>query len=340
MEKKQEKIDSINKLTFCDLGIAYECNMQCKMCRFWLNSPLNKENVLSTCQWMDVLTQLSRLQKDKSCLINFSGPGEVLLREGVFELIKHGRGLGLNIQVISNGLCVDEQTAQKINRAGLEHICFSLDSMDPETHDYMRGKKDAHKSVLKAIDNIRSYSPDTMIGINTVISNINLDGIIGLVEWVEKNVDIKYINFQAVSQPFSYDQAPIEQWFSQEEYKKLWPEDKQKIKDVIGRLIGLKEKGYKIADSVSQLEVFLKYFNQPLDFIRTTRCNLSKANVLNIDPAGNVAVCQLAGIIGNLKETGSLGQIYSSEKMQHHIEKIKSCQRNCHLVVSCYYDKE
>ncbi|MBU1044826.1 MAG: radical SAM protein [Candidatus Omnitrophica bacterium] len=334
-----KKTDNI-KLTYCDLGIAYQCNFKCKTCEFWKNSPLNKDNVLSIEQWKNVLDQLSELVDKQICTINLSGPGEPLLRDNIFDLIKHGRDLGLKIQIISNGFCVNKQIAADIAASGLKFISFSLDSLNPETHNYLRGKDNAFEYVMRAIDNISLACPDICIGINTVISKVNLNEIIELTQWVENDKRLAYINFQAIAQPFSYHQAADIEWFKKLEYQQLWPDDKKVIEQTIAQLIEFKQKGYKLSDDISQLKVFKQYFLDPLTFIKKTRCNLAKVGVLNIDPAGNVSKCQMVGIIDNIKGEKNLKQICLSEEAEKHIALINNCQRNCHLVVSCHFCSE
>jgi len=334
-----EKTDNI-KLTYCDLGVAYQCNFQCKMCKFWENSPLNQNNVLSIEQWRDVLEQLSALVDKKNCIINLSGPGEPLLRNNILDLIKHGVDLGLKIQIISNGFCLNNQIAADIAASKLKFISFSLDSLNPETHNYLRGKDNAFEHVMQAIDNIALICPDICIGINTVISKVNLNEIIELTQWVQNDKRLAYINFQAIAQPFSYDQAENVEWFKQLEYKELWPDDKKAIEQVIDQLIEFKQKGYKLADGIVQFEVFKQYFLDPLTFIKKTKCNVAKAGILNIDPVGNIAKCQMIGIIDNIKNGKTLKQICLSEKAEEHTALINNCQRNCHLVVSCHFDNE
>ncbi|MBU1088064.1 MAG: radical SAM protein [Candidatus Omnitrophica bacterium] len=339
IEKLSGKKNNI-ELTYCDLGIAYQCNFKCKMCKFWLDSPLNSNNILSIEQWKDILKQLSEFVDIGNCVINLSGSGEPLLRSGIFDLIKYGRSLGLKIQTISNGSCVNNQIATKIAESGLGFISFSLDSLKAETHDFMRGTDKACEGVLKAIENVATFSPNTCIGINTIISGLNIDDIIDLTCWVENNKLISYINFQAIAQPFSYDKAPDVEWFKLEDYKNLWPQDKQKIKETIDQLIALKEKGYKMIDDVAQFNVFKAYFLDPLRFIKKNKCNLAKAGILNIDPSGNISKCQMVGIIDNLKSNKTLAEICLSEQADKHIELINKCKRNCHLVVSCHFDQE
>lgn len=72
--KSMNKYD-IKKLNYCDLGIGYQCNYKCRMCYFWKNSPLNRNNVLDIQEWKDVLSQIADLPKQDGFMINFAGPG-------------------------------------------------------------------------------------------------------------------------------------------------------------------------------------------------------------------------------------------------------------------------
>lgn len=262
------------------------------------------------------------------------------MREGIFDLIKHGRDLNLKMHVISNGSAVNKDVAQKMNQAGLESLSFSLDSLNPKTHDYLRGAKGARDRVLQAIDLVLLYSPATKMGINTVISGVNLKEVVELTQWAERHEGLFHINFQAITQPFSFTEATREDWFKDEKNKFLWPDDKNTVNKTIDELIELKQKQYIIADSIKQLNIFREYFLNPLLFIKNGRCNLGKGNVLIIDPVGIVSMCSMIGIIDNFKNGKPLKSIISSREAKMHIEKINKCKQNCHLIVSCYYQEE
>ncbi len=327
-------------LEFCDLGIAYQCNYRCKMCRFWENSPLREENVLSNDRWKEVLRQLHDLPRADGFTINFSGPGEIFLRKGIFGLIRCADELGLKIQLISNASLVDEETARQTAESGLKFLSFSLDGETGRTHDYLRGVSGAREKVMRAIDNIARYSPETKISINTVITKVNLPEIAALTESLQKDNRIAHINFQAVTQPFSFVDPRSEQWFVREQDGSLWPDDPDLVRRTIDVLINFKKQGYKIADSVEQLALFRDYFLRPDRFIKHGRCNLGDGSVLIIDPVGFVSRCSLVGPIDSLNSGRTLKEIIDSPRDQTHRRNIEQCQKNCHLVVSCYYQDE
>jgi len=338
-----DKLDLKTKsrtLKFFDLGIAYQCNYKCRMCFFWKDSPLSAANVLSIKQWKEVLRQLQDIPKAKDFIINFAGPGETFLREGIFELIRFAKALHLRTQVISNGSLINEELAKKIDDAGLEFLCLSLDSLDHEVHDLLRGVKGAGRKVFQAIEYVSKFAKCTKIGINTVISAVNIKQLPELTEWVQNDERISHINFQAITQPFSFTGQPRENWFEEQENRFLWPADKTQVNTTIDRLVDFKKRGYKIAENVRQLNIFRDYFLNPLLFIKNGRCNLGSGEVLIIDPAGNISMCSLLGQIDRFMAGKNLKDVLSSEETFLHKTKINKCRRNCHLVVSCYYQDE
>lgn len=339
MTRADEKIIA-NRVERCNLGIAYKCNFRCQMCFFWQNSPLSENNILNTEEWEEVFKEIKEFEINDDFILDFSGPGEIFLRKDIFSLISFAKSLNFKIQVISNGYLVNKILAQQISDAGLDYLCLSLDSLNPKTHDFLRGAQSATERVFQAINNIVQFSKKTKLGINTVISRINMPEIIELTKWVQENEYISHINFQAITQPFSFFDDPQENWFQKEEYNSLWPNEFDLMQQVINELIELKRQNYKIANSISQLEAFRSYFINPRIFIKEKRCNLGQGKVLNIDPAGNVSMCQIVGVIGNVKEGDTLRQIWLSEKANCHKKNIYNCRRNCHLVVSCYYEDE
>lgn len=262
------------------------------------------------------------------------------MRDKIFELIEHGRKLDLKMQVITNGSAINKDMALRMNKAGLESLSFSLDSLNPKTHDYLRGVDGALERVLRAIELVSLYSPRTKMGINTVISKVNLKEVVELTKWVGRHGGLSHINFQVINQPFSFTEAAREDWFNDEKNKFLWPDDVEAINQTIEQLIELKQKQHVIVDSVTQLNIFREYFLNPLLFIKTGRCNLGKGDVLIIDPAGNISMCSMVGIIDNVKNGKPIRSIMTTPEAKMHVEKINKCKRNCHLVVSCYYQEE
>jgi len=316
-------------IKICDLGVAINCNFQCKMCYFWKNRGCS-DKVMSISDWKALIGQLQTLFPPDLKVI-FSGFGEVLLRRGVEELLCLSASkfkVGLN----SNGYLIDEPMARLIAR-NVESLSLSLDGVKPRTHDYIRGKSGAHAAVVEAVELLRRQSENMFIHINTVIMEYNIDEIIDLVKWVDAR-NINGIILQAVSMPMF---TPLDRYWYKNKFSFLWPKEKNKIEELIDRLIECKQNGSKIVNSIRQLQCFKSYFFDPEKAIEALHCEVDRA--LKIDPEGNVRICAFSDPIGNVK-TVSLPDILNSELAETEREKASHCQTPCHLLVNCFHDQE
>jgi MoaA/NifB/PqqE/SkfB family radical SAM enzyme len=226
--------------------------------------------------------------------------------------------------------------AKQIIESGLNNLNLSLDGYTPKVHDSIRGLPGGYKRIVRAIDYL-AYRPSNLkIGINTVISNLNLDELVSLVEITQGDTRIDHIYFMALMQPFGT--APDREWLLKEEFRFLWPQDKDKTMSVLGQLIRLKEKKYKINNSFAQLKAFRDYFSDPFNFIKRNKCNLGK-EALEINQLGDVYLCYQHESIGNIF-SDSLHNIWNSEKARQVRDKINNCRQNCNLLINCYFEEE
>lgn len=153
------------------IKITSRCNLRCQMCNYWRNK---SEDALSTAQWMDVLDQLAELGCRK---VHFSG-GEVFLRRDFLSIVEHGTGMGLKINMTTNGTLIDKAAARRIVDAGVNSVSISLDGPSARVHDRIRGQDGAFKKSLRTIRLLQQQSArrerrPIKIRINFVIMNDN-----------------------------------------------------------------------------------------------------------------------------------------------------------------------
>ena len=320
-----------NRIISCDLLLSASCMFRCKMCYLW-NRPRDMGE-LSTEEWEGLIGSLSSFIASEPIRLHFGG-GEPFLNEGLLNLIKFSAQKGFKTVVTSNGFLIDEKTAHKISESGLNHITFSLDSLNKEAHEYLRGKNDAHSRVLKAIDYIYNLQKKPSIGINCLISDVNLDDILPLAHWSISNDKVSGIIFQAVIQP--YETPPDNEWYKKDMFKELWPKDAKKIEYVLDQLIDLKIKGNrKISNSIEQLEAFKIYFKNPVEFIKKIACPMDNKSLL-INWLGQVFFCGLLQNIGNIKDQ-AIDEILASKVAEDRRNEMKLCNRNCNNKVNCFF---
>jgi len=336
MSEELIKNENTGKPNYCCIAVTESCFMQCKMCykgREGMNQPDPLE--ADTMDWKGFLSSLRKFV-DRRFLVNFAG-GEALSRKDTLELIKYASNLEFTTLLVSNGYLINEEMAKKIGDCGLEIIVLSLDSIDEQIHDSLRGVKGAFRKVLNAIEYLNKYALGTRIDICAIVAENNLDGLCDLARWVQRNLASSHIFFQAVTQPFS---TPIEEnWFASDKYSFLWPKDLKKMRSVIDELMEFKKAGFRMHNTIYQFKMFKAYFENPERFIKKIGCHLD-TQAINVNPLGEVHICFHMGAIGSIKAEGfDMSRIWRSPQAAAVRSKIKNCKRNCQCLVNCNFDE-
>ena len=316
---------------FCDIGITENCMFQCKMCKLWQSSKNPRE--LSIEEWKNFIVSLEEMGGNKT-RIHFAG-GEPLIKEGMLDLIEFANKKGFTTVMVTNGFLVNEAMAKRIVNSGLDVISISLDSTDESTHDFLRGTPGAHRRALQAIELLNKHGAKS-ISILSVIMGANMDHLIKLADWINANEKLSSVYFQAISQPLAT--AKDLQWFDKPEHSYLWPHDKAQLDLVIDQLIERKNKGYKISNSVKQLETFRTYFKQP-DKVRDGKVCNQGDYVIYIRPTGEVLLCGSMPPIGNIREQ-HIKDLWNSGEAVTRRKQIYECRESCLNVLNCFDDKD
>lgn len=213
---------------FCGHKLTYKCNLRCKMCPFWKRT--NKD--LSIEQEKAILR---RIYDSGACAIAFEG-GEPLLRKDLSKILAYSRSLPLQTSLVTNGTLLEskiDEIAQYINGA----IYVSLDGLE-KTHDTIRGVNGCFK---KAIQGITAASKKVSVTINTTIMNENIHEIEELVK-LAKGLNVKIS--VAIAHEYYETEASTPA--------------RTKIRDITGKLVELKKKGYPLINSISYFGVIAK----------------------------------------------------------------------------------
>jgi len=325
----------INKPITCDLILPTQCMLRCRMCNLWKNDiSFQDNNWLKLEEYKRFLYEL-RGFVEGHFHISFGGGEPLLYADKLLDIIRICKELDFETSFPTNGYLINNEMAARIANAGASHVGISLDSLNKKVHDYLRGKNGCWKKALKAIAHLSKYRTNVSIVILTTIMGVNLEGIIDLAKWVYRHPELTGIVFQVIQKPFNSQYS--DNWFELEEYADLWPKNIAKINSVLDELIRLRQSykdGFKISNPVSQFELFKLYFSNPQHFIKPNKCHLG--NILRIDTSGDVLLCGEMGPIGNIRQS-SIQQTWYSQKADAVKEQIYNCNKNCHLLVNCYY---
>jgi pyrroloquinoline quinone biosynthesis protein E len=114
--------------------LTYACPLQCPYC----SNPLDFNGYrreLDTDTWVRVLREARGLG---AVQLGFSG-GEPLLRDDLEVLVEQAHGLGYYTNLITSGLGLDAERAERLRRLGLDHVQISFQADERELNDLVAG---------------------------------------------------------------------------------------------------------------------------------------------------------------------------------------------------------
>ncbi len=322
----------------CDIDFPNRCMLKCRMCHFGENAQSVKpQEGLSKEKYREFLCELKSFV-DEDFQISFGGGEPLLYSQNLFDIAEICKELSFKSYFPTNAFLLDEEMAHKIAQSGISSLGISLESLNKQTHDYIRGKDGCWDQVMKALDYLKKYCPQVSVNILTIIMGLNLDEIIDLAKWVCNNPYLEGIVFQAIQKPFGAHCS--DDWYELDAYSGLWIKDISRGNTVIEELIKIKasdEGKNKISNSIVQLRLFQEYFRDPAGMKRISRCHMGDG-VIRLDWNGDVVICGDMDRIGNITENG-IKDIWYSQKADEVRNQIVECKKGCHNLINCFQDQ-
>lgn len=201
-------------------NITHYCNEKCKFCyRDKISQDLSLE------ENMKILDNMLQSGVKK---ITFAG-GEPLLYPGILELIQYAHDRGAITSLTTNGILVTDELLEKCEGI-LDWFTLSLDGPDPETQTKMTRHKGHYDNVVRILSTINEKKLSIKVKVNTIVSNINKEDVIRMVPFMKAYGIDRWKLFQFV--PLRGDACVNQEAFeiSDLEYKKVWEEVQQLLK--------------------------------------------------------------------------------------------------------------
>lgn len=140
--------------------ITNKCNMRCKHCF----NQSGDENVYDFSQEIDdertmaLAKEIAEMKPKQVCLCG----GETLLNKNLYEIIKIISSEGIMVNMVSNGLLMTNEVAEKLKSSGIYHVQISVDGLGYQ-HDEFRNMKGAFKRAINAIDILGKHDITIMV---------------------------------------------------------------------------------------------------------------------------------------------------------------------------------
>ncbi|WP_035288716.1 radical SAM/SPASM domain-containing protein [Clostridium sp. KNHs214] len=316
-----ENKDKFNSLY---IEITSKCNLKCRHCFGEFQN--NSFNEISKDKIFNILSEAKNLGAENIVL---SG-GEPLLHKDFIEICTNALEMDFTTIISTNGLLINEKILSLFNNSPKLKIQFSLEGINKETHEALRGKC-SFKPTINAIKLLIDNGFADRISISTTIFKQNVQEIESIVQWCIKN-KIKKISFKKLFREgradlnwsdliISNDDNEIIEYFTNTLNSIL-----EKYEDKISITGYPSEKSFKLNSLIN-----LKY-----------PCPLGAS--IRIDSIGNVYPCQLLNtkefIIGNIYKS-SLEKVLNSDELENlfdlarsRMKKISKCS-NCKFLHFC-----
>jgi len=289
--------------------VTRRCNYRCAGCNVWReqdNEELSTEEIK---RGLDVLRKLGVVE------VLISG-GNPLLRADIDEIIEYASRYFFTT-VYDNG----SMAAEKID--ALRHanfVAISIDSLNPEKNDRIRGVKGAWKRAMETVEKL--HREGINVSVTPTISQANLYEIVDFTKYfLNKGIPVWY-------SLYSYDVTECSNSLFKigKEENVFLIRDRDAMVKVCDALLEMKRKDDNVLVTTKVLEAVKHLY---LDNKRIWRCRALQ-NFFVINHRGEVAGCHLHEPVASIFE---LPNLWKSEKFEALRKKYSECERCTYL---CY----
>lgn len=286
------------------------CNAKCLHCDIWKNT--GREDSPTPEQWKQVLTDMRQwLGPVQVC---FSG-GEALMKPFTVDLVAAASSLGLFLEILTHGYWEDQRKIERLAMAKPWKVTISLDGIG-DTHTTVRGRPKFWERTSRTLDTLKRVRQEQKLNYTIRLKNVIMSHNLHDTTEVARfgNQEGMEVFYQPVEQNYNTPDDP--QWYLHSEN---WPKDSARAVANVHQLIELKKQGYRIANSIEQLEAMILYFGDP-DAHRVsvmthnsheTRRSCAALTNLQLQANGDVTICTGAPPVGNVK-TQPIRKIWES----------------------------
>lgn len=281
------------------LHMAARCNLKCPYCYNQDNrAQLWRAPVGSYEQFAAVIDEAAGLGFRE---IKLTG-GEALLNRDTLALARHARSKGLSVNLLTNGVLINERNASEIV-AAVNSVSLSLDSAHAEEHDAVRGKNTWEK-VLRAIRLLRGAGLQ-FLHLNSVVTPVNRDSVVDFLEFAWDELKAQKVTLA----PTGMDVPDPSGKWGAKEYM-LSPEDMWKIYEA--------QREFRNRKAAEEPPVV------PRNYLRRTHCGVANG-LVSVDSNGDLYPCQTMHTpelrCGNVFET-SLREVLESSGIIHSLRNM------------------
>ena len=170
-----------NTLKTIELFPSMSCNLNCAMCSVEKYKVSSRSEGMTIADYKAIAHQGAKLG---AITVNILG-GEPLMCPELDDIVKIFKEEHYFVYMVSNGLLVERQRMGELKKMGLSGICFSLDSMEEENDDQVRGQEGHFKKVFEAIRIARETG--LIVSLAPVFFPGQMENAVSVIRYCQKN---------------------------------------------------------------------------------------------------------------------------------------------------------
>jgi radical SAM protein with 4Fe4S-binding SPASM domain len=169
--EKAKRFEETKTLSWAVIELTSLCNFNCLWCYASSNSNgqhMTKENA----------ERLIQILADSGIKQITCSGGEPLMYPYIREFVKDASDHEMIVHMNTNGYFLTKELAKELYELGLTQVQINIDSLKPEIHDYIRGKKGSFNRAVQALKNARDVGLTCVS--QTVLTKLNEKEIIDI----------------------------------------------------------------------------------------------------------------------------------------------------------------
>lgn len=192
------------------------CNLKCIHCErtYW---PVQKYKDMTFEEFKKIIDPLKNVKS-----ISLTGIGEPLLNRDLLKMASYAKSKGMRVEFTTNATMINERTGPAIIEAGVDLLCFSMESARPEEFERIR----VGANFGRVVNNIKEFvalrskmgSKTPEVELRTVAMIETVDEIPGLMR-LAKEMGIKFVKVNSLIYEFKGDLHSPEGQHSVEVYE-------------------------------------------------------------------------------------------------------------------------
>ncbi len=209
------------RLRIVEIAVDFVCNGKCIYCSASKMYDAKKEQKrLTVEEYKKIGKQLDRFGVVGIVITG----GEPLLRPDLADIIKALNPMNKIISVVTNSLVASEIRLKELKNAGLNTLECSLESIDPNENDKIRGVKGHFNKVMKTIDDAKKTGLN--ICLSPCLTHQNIDRFEKFIKFAAQKGAFIFLSLAGDVGRWSHEENIVldkKDWLKMESFRKKYP---------------------------------------------------------------------------------------------------------------------